>query len=400
MTASTPMRCGRSARSVFCTVRDLATKRLPESIPSLLVSTVTAALVTVCGAFLVGPMGGWTPGVDASRSGCWRLAAVLLLVGYQFIIMAMRTGEISFVAPFRYTALLWAILLGFLVFGDVPDGPMIAGAVIVVGSGLYTLYRERVVGRGTPAAASTTPGHGARRALDDADEQPAISTSSGRRAGRRALLAHGRRRQEPAAARRAAAARACARPAARQASRPHRDQRQWRSRTLRRVRPAGARRHGSPAISARWPGCSPACNGRKASAQPISSACRPTRRSFRDDLGAAPGAKPRRADAPGAGRLGRPAPSGVGLWPVALAGRLADFLRSGATYKVSAFADDCDARRRRFPDDRARRPQPRSVLQRQHARTTSPLPRRCSRSCGDEHASSASPAGRTPARRR
>jgi drug/metabolite transporter (DMT)-like permease len=140
----------------FCTVRDLATKRLPESIPSLLVSTVTAALVMVCGAFLVGPMGGWSP-VSMQSLGLLALAAVLLLVGYQCIIMAMRIAEISYVAPFRYTALLWAILLGYLVFGDVPDGPMITGAIVVVASGLYTLYRERVVGRGTPAAASTTP---------------------------------------------------------------------------------------------------------------------------------------------------------------------------------------------------------------------------------------------------
>jgi drug/metabolite transporter (DMT)-like permease len=140
----------------FCTVRDLATKRLPGSIPSLLVSTVTAALVMVCGAFLVGPMGGWSA-VSMQSLGLLAMAAVLLLVGYQCIIMAMRTAEISYVAPFRYTALLWAILLGYLVFGDIPDGPMIAGAIIVVASGLYTLYRERVVGRGAPAAASTTP---------------------------------------------------------------------------------------------------------------------------------------------------------------------------------------------------------------------------------------------------
>jgi drug/metabolite transporter (DMT)-like permease len=140
----------------FCTVRDLATKRLPESIPSLLVSSVTAALVMVCGAFLVGPMGGWSP-VSMQLLGLLALAAVLLLVGYQCIIIAMRIAEISYVAPFRYTALLWAILLGYLVFGDVPDGPMILGATIVVASGLYTLYRERVVGRGKPAAASTTP---------------------------------------------------------------------------------------------------------------------------------------------------------------------------------------------------------------------------------------------------
>jgi drug/metabolite transporter (DMT)-like permease len=140
----------------FCTVRDLATKRLPESIPSLLVSSVTAALVMVCGAFLVGPMGGWSP-VSMQSLALLAMAAVLLLVGYQCIIIAMRIAEISYVAPFRYTALLWAILLGYVAFGDVPDGPMILGAVIVVASGLYTLYRERVAGRGKPAASSTTP---------------------------------------------------------------------------------------------------------------------------------------------------------------------------------------------------------------------------------------------------
>jgi drug/metabolite transporter (DMT)-like permease len=71
--------------------------------------------------------------------------------------MAMREGEISFIAPFRYTALLWAILLGYLIFSDLPDQAMIAGAAIVVGSGLYTLYRERIVGRRRPAAKSTSP---------------------------------------------------------------------------------------------------------------------------------------------------------------------------------------------------------------------------------------------------
>ncbi len=143
--------------SVFaCTIRDLATKRLPPTIPSLLVSTVTAVLVTFCGIALVGPMGGWRP-VSGESLGLLAVAAVLLLFGYQFIIKAMRSADISYVAPFRYTALLWSILLGFLVFGDVPDGLMILGSTIIIGSGLYTLYRERVVGRSLPAAASVSP---------------------------------------------------------------------------------------------------------------------------------------------------------------------------------------------------------------------------------------------------
>lgn len=140
----------------FCMVRDLATKQLPESIPTLLVSTVTAALVSVCGLLLVQPLGGWKPATP-QLVGLLAAAAVLLLIGYQFVIKAMRTAEISYVAPFRYTALLWSILLGFLTFGDVPDTSMTVGAAIIIGSGLYMLHRERIAGRGQVVAASTSP---------------------------------------------------------------------------------------------------------------------------------------------------------------------------------------------------------------------------------------------------
>jgi drug/metabolite transporter (DMT)-like permease len=84
-------------------------------------------------------------------------AAVLVLTGYQFIINSMRVGEISFVATFRYTNLLWAIAVGMIVFGEVPDLLMAIGSAIVVASGLYSLYRERVVGRSRPIAESTGP---------------------------------------------------------------------------------------------------------------------------------------------------------------------------------------------------------------------------------------------------
>lgn len=139
-----------------CVVRDLATKRIDAEVPSLFVSTVTACAVSVTGAALVVPYGGWTP-VELADAGLLFGAAVLLLFGYQFIILSMRTGDISYIAPFRYTGLLWAILLGYLVFGDVPDAAMSIGATIIIGSGLYALYREQIVGRTRPAAASTSP---------------------------------------------------------------------------------------------------------------------------------------------------------------------------------------------------------------------------------------------------
>jgi drug/metabolite transporter (DMT)-like permease len=139
----------------FCAVRDLITRRIPDGIPTLAVSFATALFVTISGGVLVVPYGGWTE-MTVSSTSLLFAAAVLLMVGYQFIIMAMRVGDISFVAPFRYTALIWALLIGFLVFREVPDNAMLVGAAIVVASGLYTLYRERHAGKTQPVTETTT----------------------------------------------------------------------------------------------------------------------------------------------------------------------------------------------------------------------------------------------------
>jgi drug/metabolite transporter (DMT)-like permease len=78
-------------------------------------------------------------------------AGLFLIVGYLTSVMAMRQGDIGLVAPFRYTSLLWAIVLGLLVFGDLPDRWTLIGAAIVIGAGLFTLWRERKLRR--PVAA-------------------------------------------------------------------------------------------------------------------------------------------------------------------------------------------------------------------------------------------------------
>ena len=138
---------------IFCVVRDLATRRIPAPIPSLFITLLTAVTVTIAGAGILVPLGGWTP-PSGRALALLAFAAALLLVGYQCIIMALRTGDISAVAPFRYSALLWAMLFGYLVFGDRPDAMMVTGATIIVLSGLYAFHRERV--RARLVAASTT----------------------------------------------------------------------------------------------------------------------------------------------------------------------------------------------------------------------------------------------------
>lgn len=124
----------------FAAGRDLATKRVPVEIPSLMVTTLTTACLTLTGLFLV-PIFGWmplTPKVLIYLS----IGSILSLIGYQFVIAAMRTGEISFIAPFRYTSLLTSITLAFLFFGEKLDALTVFGIAIVVSSGLYTFHRE------------------------------------------------------------------------------------------------------------------------------------------------------------------------------------------------------------------------------------------------------------------
>ncbi|MFB2553634.1 DMT family transporter [Ensifer soli] len=141
---------------VFAATRDLCTRRIPLEIPSLLISAVTAAVITLAGGLLIMPLGGWQP-VGAAELGHLAVASVLLLLGYQCIVMAMRTGEISLIAPFRYTSLIWSIGIGMLVFAELPDRTMVVGIAIIVTSGLYTFHRERRRGA-TPVARVSSPG--------------------------------------------------------------------------------------------------------------------------------------------------------------------------------------------------------------------------------------------------
>ncbi len=128
---------------LFAAARDLATRALPTSIPSLIVTTATAVLVTVFGTLLTVLSGSWIA-LQWSHIGTLAMAAVFLFFGYQFIVLAMRTGEIAYVVPYRYTSLIWSVMLGYLFFADVPDKWTVLGSAIVISMGLFTLYRELV----------------------------------------------------------------------------------------------------------------------------------------------------------------------------------------------------------------------------------------------------------------
>ena len=129
----------------FITVREIFTRKLTSKVP-----TITVALSTVIG---IGMFSGimmigteWQP-VSASS---WLLilgAGVSVLIATFLSVLAMQTGEISFVSTFRYTAMLGAIGVGILIFDDWPDQLTLVGTLIIVLTGIYSFHREQTLGK-------------------------------------------------------------------------------------------------------------------------------------------------------------------------------------------------------------------------------------------------------------
>ncbi len=125
------------------TLRDLVTRQMSVAVPSLTVTFLAAFSVFLFGLCL-GIGESWQP--VSARDWLLLLATGgLILLAYLCAVMTVRVGEVSAVAPLRYTGLIWALLLGWLVFGDFPSGLTLLGAGIVVAAGLFTLLRERQV---------------------------------------------------------------------------------------------------------------------------------------------------------------------------------------------------------------------------------------------------------------
>jgi drug/metabolite transporter (DMT)-like permease len=137
-------------------VRDLVTRRIPPGIASIVVTVATAVAVTAL-AGLLSLVQGWQP-FGVPELAVLALAAGFLAAAYTLIILATRRGEFSVIAPFRYTGLLWALLIGYVVWGDVPNMLAWAGIALLIGAGLYLVHRERQRGREAGAAAATAGG--------------------------------------------------------------------------------------------------------------------------------------------------------------------------------------------------------------------------------------------------
>ena len=137
--------------------RDLATRRIPKTISSRVIA-LNAFIASILTGFILLKLGvtgsSWT---TPDTTDTFRLVAAVFIgvAAYYAIVAATRIGEMSIIAPFRYSRLVFALIIGVMAFNESPDALTLIGALIIVISGIYTLWREAQLRRASPSVTST-----------------------------------------------------------------------------------------------------------------------------------------------------------------------------------------------------------------------------------------------------
>ncbi len=126
--------------------RDILTRKVPRHVPTTWISAQAFFAVALLGlAMLYGPQD-WNA-MSYATLGLLLTASLIGIVAYFAITTAAPIGESSAIAPFRYSRLIFALMIGYWVFGERPDTYMLVGSLILISTGIYAIYRERVVAR-------------------------------------------------------------------------------------------------------------------------------------------------------------------------------------------------------------------------------------------------------------
>ena len=127
--------------AVFClSARDLLTVRLNKNIPSNIVAFYSALMLTMV-SFLLSEDTDLFGKVGNSLFIVY--TAIFVSIGYIASVSAMRYGEVTFVSPFRYTALLWASAMGFIFFGEIPKFSTLFGGSLIILAGIFIFYKSK-----------------------------------------------------------------------------------------------------------------------------------------------------------------------------------------------------------------------------------------------------------------
>ena len=125
---------------VLITLRDLITRRLSDEVHTLL-PTLSASFGVLLFSVPLMMTASFQP-LSVESSFFIFLAAFFIIFGYYSAVLVMRSGEISFISPFRYSAILFALILGFFLFDETPDNYAAFGIIVVTVSGILLLYRN------------------------------------------------------------------------------------------------------------------------------------------------------------------------------------------------------------------------------------------------------------------
>ena len=128
---------------LLITVRDLITRKLSSEVPTL-IPTVSASIGVLLFSIIL-MINTPLQSLNTQNSIYIILAAFFIIFGYYSAVLVMRSGEISFISPFRYTAILFALILGFIFFDEQPDKIALLGIVIVMLSGINLMIRNSSV---------------------------------------------------------------------------------------------------------------------------------------------------------------------------------------------------------------------------------------------------------------
>jgi drug/metabolite transporter (DMT)-like permease len=126
--------------ALLISVRDLVTRRLDRNIPTAAVTVSTTSSVCLLG-FSGMPLQEWHD-VSLVTLALLAASACLVTTANAFIIRAFRGVDISVVSPFRYFGVIWGLVLSYAIWSDTPNMLAMAGMVLIVASGLFTMHRE------------------------------------------------------------------------------------------------------------------------------------------------------------------------------------------------------------------------------------------------------------------
>lgn len=122
-------------------IRDLVTRQMASGESNLRIVFSTAAILALGG--LATSLAGWNP-VRAQDLIWFGASACTFVVAHALMVEAYRFGQLAAVAPFRYIQIIWAILFGWLIWGEMPNVAGFVGIAVICGSGVYIAWREAI----------------------------------------------------------------------------------------------------------------------------------------------------------------------------------------------------------------------------------------------------------------